>query len=104
MSLKNVSSFGTEGRRNGVNELAAGDSILGQVKFKLELIKQFEIVKVEAQESDPAIVEQSEATEEKNEKGWDRGSKVNRTGQREYAKPQEDASQETKYGDTTRER
>lgn len=68
MSLKNVQSFGTEGRRNGVNEVAASENILGMVKFKVELIKEFNIVKQETQEDDPAILEQVEATEEeKNE-------------------------------------
>ena len=44
MSLKNVKNMGTEGRRNGVNELPPGDSILGTVKFRVDLVKTFEII------------------------------------------------------------
>lgn len=80
MSLKNVRNMGTEGRRNGVNEIAATDSILGMVKFKVELIKEFNIVKGEETEEDPAILESTEAdpaVEEQKEKGpWQRGTKV----------------------------
>ena len=43
MSLKNVKNMGTEGRRNGTNEQPAGDAILGMVKFRVDLIKTFEI-------------------------------------------------------------
>lgn len=44
MSLKNVSQKGTEGRRNGENEIPPNDTILGMVKFKVELIKEFNII------------------------------------------------------------
>lgn len=44
MSLKNVSQKGTEGRRNGENEIPPNDAILGMVKFKVELIKEFNII------------------------------------------------------------
>jgi len=44
MSLKNVHNMGTEGRRDGENELAATDTILGQVKFRVDMIKTFNIV------------------------------------------------------------
>jgi len=44
MSLKNVHSMGTEGRREGENELPATDNILGMVKFRVDLIKTFEII------------------------------------------------------------
>jgi small nuclear ribonucleoprotein (snRNP)-like protein len=44
MSLRNVSQKGTEGRRNGENEIPPNDSILGMVKFKVELIKEFNII------------------------------------------------------------
>ena len=44
MTLKNVRTMGTEGRRNGVNEIPASDNVMGQVKFKVELVKSFEIV------------------------------------------------------------
>jgi len=36
--------MGTEGRRDGENELAATDTILGQVKFRVDMIKTFNIV------------------------------------------------------------
>jgi hypothetical protein len=57
MSLKNVKNMGTEGRRNGVNEIPPNDAVLGMVKFKVELIKEFNIVKNEQVEEDPAIIE-----------------------------------------------
>lgn len=44
MSLKNVKNMGTEGRRDGVNELPPGEGIHGTVKFKVDLIKTFEII------------------------------------------------------------
>jgi hypothetical protein len=53
--------MGTEGRRNGVNEIAPQDAILGMVKFKVELIQEFNIIKDEEQneenDMDPAIIE-----------------------------------------------
>jgi len=59
--------MGTEGRRNGVNEIPPSDAILGMVKFKVELIKEFNIVKNETSEEDPAIVESSGVDEEKEQ-------------------------------------
>ena len=44
MSLRNVSQKGTEGRRNGENEIPPNDSILAMVKFKIELVKEFDII------------------------------------------------------------
>ena len=44
MSLKNVKNMGTEGRRNGQNELPADDKVLGNVKFRVDLIKKFQIM------------------------------------------------------------
>jgi len=44
MSLKNVKNMGTEGRRNGVNEIPPGDNNTGMIKFKVELIKEFNII------------------------------------------------------------
>jgi len=83
MSVKNVKNMGTEGRRNGVGEIAATENILGMVKFKVELIKEFNIVETnDEQESDPAIIESTEATqaEDKKEKEpWARGTRVNTT-------------------------
>ena len=63
--------MGTEGRRNGQNELPADEKVLGNVKFRVDLIKTFKIVdppeeeaepKEDEPEMDPAIV-QSETTE-----------------------------------------
>ena len=76
MSLKNVKNMGTEGRRNGVNELPPGDSILGTVKFRVDLVKTFEIIdkpKEEEEEpveemQDPAIVVTEDKAEEPLEK------------------------------------
>ena len=45
MSLKNVKSFGTEGRRNGVNEQQSRDDVMALVKFRVDLIKTFDIIK-----------------------------------------------------------
>ena len=63
MSLRDVRNMGTEGRRDGVNEIPRADGILGNVKFRVDLISSFEIIKKPAEESqeeenvDPAIVE-----------------------------------------------
>ena len=66
MSLRNVSQKGTEGRRNGENEIPPNETILGMVKFKVELIKEFNIIsQPDDDEVDPAILEQQE--EEKNQ-------------------------------------
>lgn len=58
--------MGTEGRRDGENELAATDTILGQVKFRVDMIKTFNIVEQPEEEEeeeddnlDPAIIEQT---------------------------------------------
>jgi protein LSM14 len=45
MNLKNVRSFGTEGRRGGVGEVPANDNEYPEVTFKVDLIKDFKIVK-----------------------------------------------------------
>jgi protein LSM14 len=72
MTLKNVKNFGSEGRRNGVNEVPSSDSILGMVKFKVELIRDFTIVKQEqTEEQDPAIIEST--VEDNEEKKEDKG-------------------------------
>lgn len=44
MSVKNVKQFGTEGRRNGVSEIPANEGVIALVKFKVELIKEFNVV------------------------------------------------------------
>lgn len=61
MSLKNVKGFGTEGRRDGVNEIPPNDAVLGTVKFRVDLVKTFEIIEKPTEEPeeeavDPAIV------------------------------------------------
>ena len=35
MSMKNVKAWGTEGRKNGEDEVAPSDKVLGSVKFKV---------------------------------------------------------------------
>ena len=57
MTLKSVQSFGTEGRR-GDNEIPGNSNVIAQVKFKVELIQDFNIVEEES-ELDPAIIESS---------------------------------------------
>lgn len=81
MLLKQVRSLGTEGRRNGVNELPPDEKILGTVKFRVDLIKTFKIVEQQEEEAtpeedeeeelDPAIVqtEQAEAKQKTGEEG-----------------------------------
>ena len=45
MLLKNVKNCGTEGRRGGGNnEIQASEQEIGEVKFKLEHIKDFKII------------------------------------------------------------
>ena len=70
MSLKDVKNMGTEGRRNGVNELPPSESILGMVKFRVDLVKTFKIIEKPMEEEqnapeeeddvDPAIISSSE--------------------------------------------
>jgi len=57
MTLKNVQSKGTEGRREG-NEVPGNTNVMAQVKFKVELIQEFEFHEDEP-EVDPAIIESS---------------------------------------------
>lgn len=69
MSLKNVRGFGTEGRRDGVNEIPPNDAVLGTVKFRVDLVKTFEIIEKPTEEEpeeevvDPAIVSQEQKEE-----------------------------------------
>ena len=88
MSLKNVKGFGTEGRRNGVNEIPPNDSVLGTVKFRVDLVKTFEIIDKPTEETeeeavDPAIVsqDQKEESKEKSNKrdDWTKGTKVKKS-------------------------
>ena len=57
MTLINVRSFGTEGRRKGVNEIPVIDNEIPQVQFKVDQIKDFKIIdKPDLTLLDPAIV------------------------------------------------
>lgn len=63
MKLKDVRSYGTEGRRNGVNEVDPSDQEHPVVIFKVDHIKDFKIIKKRDepakqtfQEQDPAII------------------------------------------------
>jgi len=77
MNLKNVRSFGTEGRRGGVGEVPANDNEYPEVTFKVDLIKDFKIVKKQEEEEqpqekaeeeeDPAIVSAMKAQEKTKE-------------------------------------
>ena len=85
MSLKNVKGFGTEGRRNGENEIPPSENVLGTVKFRVDLVKTFEIIEKQPEEAeeetvDPAIISQEEESkDQKPKKGknddWTIGSK-----------------------------
>ena len=44
MTLINVKSFGTEGRRNNINEIPVIDNEISQVQFKVDQIKDFKII------------------------------------------------------------
>jgi protein LSM14 len=60
MTLISVRSFGTEGRRNGVNEINMIDSEIPQVQFKVDQIKDFKIInKPDLTLLDPAILSTS---------------------------------------------
>jgi len=60
MTLINVKSFGTEGRRNGVNEIAQADQEIQEARFKVDHIKDFKIIeKPNPVLLDPAIISSS---------------------------------------------
>jgi protein LSM14 len=60
MTLVGVRSFGSEGRRNGANEVPATDQDISEVTFKIEHIKDFRIVeKPNTILLDPAIISTS---------------------------------------------
>jgi hypothetical protein len=74
MSLKNVKNMGTEGRRNGENELPGNDTIMGMVKFRVDHVKTFKIIEKPQEEEvepeapedvDPAIISQSDSIPER---------------------------------------
>ena len=66
MNLQNVRSFGTEGRRDGKNEIQAHENTIPSVVFKVDHVKDFQIIKrpegkpqpkkSELEEQDPAII------------------------------------------------
>lgn len=63
MTLVGVRSFGSEGRRNGVNEIGATETEMSEVTFKIEHIKDFKIVeKPNTILVDPAIISSSTTT------------------------------------------
>ena len=58
MRLQNVRAFGTEGRRGGKNEIAPQDTIIPDVVFKVDHIKDFQIIKrPEVEEAEEKIEE-----------------------------------------------
>lgn len=88
MSLKNVKGFGTEGRRNGESEIPPSENILGTVKFRVDLVKTFEIIEKKSEEEeeeeetvDPAIISTEEETKKESKKDgknddWSIGTKA----------------------------
>ena len=80
MNLKDVKSFGTEGRREGQNEIPAHENVIESVVFKVGHIKDFSIIKrpedkekkeekddnVELKEQDPAIMSAQVKEKENN--------------------------------------
>ena len=84
--------MGTEGRRNGVNELPPGDSLLGTVKFRVDLVKTFEIIEKPVEEEaveededlDPAIIsttdekDKAKSQEKEKEKEKEKENKTSR--------------------------
>ena len=95
MSLKNVKQMGTEGRRDGENEIPPNEVVLGMVKFRVDLIKTFEIIdkpeEEDANDGDPAIIssevgdEEQEAKKPRQERqpkhtdDWSKGTKIRRS-------------------------
>ena len=53
MNLQNVRSFGTEGRRDGKNEIEAHENTIPSVVFKVDHVKDFQIIKRPAAEEEP---------------------------------------------------
>ena len=64
MNLKDVQSYGTEGRRNGVNEIPAHENVIPSVVFKVDHIKDFQIVKrpedLEEEKAEPKTIEEQD--------------------------------------------
>jgi hypothetical protein len=61
MTLKGVISMGTEGRRGDPSsEIPPSDQVLGMAKFKVDLVKSFNLIDKKEEEdknTDPAILE-----------------------------------------------
>ena len=84
MTLINVKSYGTEGRRNGVNEIAPADQEIQEARFKVDHIKDFKIIeKPNPVLLDPAII--SSSNQKQDEEG---------------KKPQSEAAVQKKYEET----
>ena len=57
MTLINVRSFGSEGRRNGQSEIPPSDDEIPEARFKVDHIKDFNIIeKPNPTLLDPAII------------------------------------------------
>jgi len=68
MVLINVKSYGTEGRRGGVNEIAPAEAEIGEARFKVDHIKDFKIIeKPNPVLLDPAIISSTEKQEKPKE-------------------------------------
>ena len=52
MTLENVTSHGTEGRRDGVKEIAGNDQVMGMIKFAVDKIKDIKIVEMAPEEDE----------------------------------------------------
>lgn len=60
MTLMNVKSYGTEGRRKGQNEIAASEQDITVARFKVDHIQDFKIIeKPNPALLDPAIISSS---------------------------------------------
>ena len=63
MTLINLKSYGTEGRRNGVNEIPPSETELVEARFKVDHIKDFKIIeKPNPTLLDPAIISSETTT------------------------------------------
>ena len=63
MTLINVKSFGSEGRRGGTNEIPPTEGEIAEARFKVDHIKDFKIVeKPNPALLDPAIISTSSET------------------------------------------
>lgn len=60
ITLKSVRSFGTEGRKGGAEEVPPSETVHAKVKFRLDFLVKFDIIKKTQATSDPAIISQEE--------------------------------------------